>query len=186
MCTGRLVEAYDELGNRYVVPKYCISKPANMAGIRSLPPPLQRQTSSTRDEDLQEINSATQLLEEHSPTTSKVRSRKNSTGSSTSKGSRKKGKRQGSDTSLEAPNSPGIPTGEPVVVKIRLSTLSKDIKMTLQASDRVKDIKKRLEVEREIPAARITMLYSGRVLNDRTYIKLLEIPKGFVIQAIVS
>ena len=31
-----------------------------------------------------------------------------------------------------------------------------------------------------------TMLYSGRVLNNSALIKDLEIPKGFVIQAIVS
>ena len=79
-----------------------------------------------------------------------------------------------------------MPTGDPVVVKIRVSTLPKDVKMTLLASDRVRDLKRRLESEHQVPAGRITLLYSGRVLNDRTYIKHLDVPKGFIIQAIVN
>lgn len=73
-----------------------------------------------------------------------------------------------------------------MVVKIRVSTLSKDIKMTLQVSERVRDVKRRLQTEHEVSASDITMLYAGRVLRDRTYVKNLEIPRGYIIQAIVT
>ena len=79
-----------------------------------------------------------------------------------------------------------IPTGDPVSIKIRVSTLSNDIKMTIQAADRVRDVKRRLEVEHGVPAQHVTMLYSGRVLRDGVYLKTLDIPKGFIIQAIVT
>lgn len=78
------------------------------------------------------------------------------------------------------------PTGDPVVIKIRVSTLSSDIKMTIQAEDKVKDVKRRLEEEHGIPAQHVTMLYSGRVLRDGLYLKPLDIPKGYIIQAIVT
>lgn len=69
---------------------------------------------------------------------------------------------------------------------MRLSTRSKDVKVALLSTDRVRDLKRKLEADYGIaPPQKIKMLYSGRVLNSSTLIKDLEIPKGFVIQAIV-
>ena len=65
-----------------------------------------------------------------------------------------------------------------MTVKVRLYTRGKDVKVSILTTERVRD--------NNVDAKRITMLYSGRVLNNSTLIKDLEIPKGFVIQAIVS
>ncbi len=72
------------------------------------------------------------------------------------------------------------------MVKVRLSTVGKDVKVSVQTTDRVRDLKRALEAMHNVEAKRITMLYSGRVLNDSTLIKDLEIPRGYVIQAVVS
>ena len=131
--TGQLTEAYDELGNRYIIPKYCLSKPTNFQGSvtagYSTPPP-----SSTR-----------------------------------------KRQENGQKTG-----------GTSMIMKVRLSTMRKDLKLTVLTTDRVRDLKKRLETDHGVDHKKITMLYSGRVLNDSTLIKDLGIPKGFVIQAIVT
>lgn len=73
-----------------------------------------------------------------------------------------------------------------MIMKVRLSTMRKDLKLTVLTTDRVRDLKKRLETDHGVDHKKITMLYSGRVLNDSTLIKDLGIPKGFVIQAIVT
>ena len=72
-----------------------------------------------------------------------------------------------------------------MVVKVRLSTLSKDSKLTVPETCRVSDLKRKLHSEHSVDPRKITMLFSGRVLNNGTLIKDLNIPKGFVIQAVV-
>lgn len=187
------MEAYDELGNRYVVPKYCISKPTNMAGhTQHRPhhtPQAAKPVSAQGNEESHD--STTNLLQDSS--TGPVATAGKASSASKHKRSKAKPKTKSSRGSLVGgqQNPPsmgtqGVPSGDPVVIKVRLSTLAKDIKMTLQASDRVRDVKKRLEIEQNVQTSSVTMLYGGRVLNDRIYIKNLEIPKGFVIQAIVA
>ena len=193
------MEAYDELGNRYVLPKYCISRPTNMVGssptLPSGPPPPPTPLTAVDTDDSNEVDSGTNLLFDSpsSPVSASSASshssglrRRTNSGSSRTKPSKRKSSKSKGSRGLPPPAVDIVPTGDPVVVKIRVSTLPKDIKLTLQASDRVRDLKQRLEVEHEVPIRRITMLYSGRVLNDRTYIKHLDIPKGFLIQAIVN
>lgn len=133
---------YDELGNRYVIPKYCISKPKNFS-------------SGEDDADLDgHIDSSTQLLHGHSP----------------------------------SHNSKRVSTksGSPLVLKVRLSGVSKDIKVAMTTQDRVRDLKKKMHEDYNVEINRITMLYYGKVLNNGTLLKDLGIPKGFVIQAIVT
>lgn len=198
VCAGRLVEAYDELGNRYILPKYCISRPTNMVGANSSPQRQNGANQGAENEDSQEADSMTNLLQDNassSPTTiaavpssrSKASAQNRNKEKSKKKPPKSKSSRHSSGNGHSSASSASIPpSGDPIVVKVRLSTMSKDIKMTLQASDRVIDVKSRLETEHEVPASRITMLYSGRVLSDRTYIKNLDVPKGFIIQAIVT
>jgi len=76
-------------------------------------------------------------------------------------------------------------SGPTMIVKIRLSTVAKDIKLTLPVGSRIMDIKKKLSLEHNVDPKKLTMFYAGRVLNNGTLIKDLDIPKGFVIQAIV-
>lgn len=75
--------------------------------------------------------------------------------------------------------------GNPINVKIRLSNQSKDIKLTISSTDTVIIVKKRLEEEYNVKSDKITMLFSGKILTDSTILGQLDIPKGFIIQAIV-
>lgn len=119
---GRLTEAYDELGNRYVIPKYCLSKPVNMQD---------------------KIDTDTQ------------------------------------------PSFRDM-IGDPVTLKIRLTGHSKDIKLLASSSDTILRLKQRLEEIHHVDHQKITMLYCGRVLENKTIVGQLNISKGFIIQAIVS
>lgn len=197
-CAGRLVEVYDEIGNRYVLPRYCISKPLNMAGAVSTTMSPESSKGPTTvgplEEESEEPDSATRLLGYHSsvpasPSTASHERRR--TLSSGSRGSKKRArfKKYGHLAQTEGVERAGIgviPTGDPVVIKIRVSTLPKDIRMTIQACDRVRDVKRRLEADYNLPARHITMLYSGRVLRDNVFLKTLDVPKGYIIQAIVT
>lgn len=151
MCTptGRLTEAYDELGSRYVIPKYCISKPTNMAvpGEHS-------------DDEDNEPDSSTQLLSGTNPS---------APGTTTAY----RRKQTGSKKSATS-------------IKIRLSNVGKDVKIPLTGTERVRDLKRRLESEHGIDPKKVKMLYSGRVLGNGVVVKDLAIPKGFVVQAVVS
>ena len=147
-CThvGHLTEAYDELGSRYIIPKYCISKPTNMA--------IPGQHS---DEEDNEPDSSTQLLHGHSPTTSTTHRRK-----------------------------PHSQQQSKQNVKIRLSSTGKDVKVPLTGTERVRDLKRQLQSEHGVDPKRVTMLYSGRVLGNNVVVKDLAIPKGYVVQAVIS
>lgn len=147
--TGRLTEAYDELGSRYIIPNYCISKPTNMA--------VPGQHS---DEEDNEPDSSTQLLHGHSPTTSTTHRRK--------------------------PHSQQQSKLNTTNVKIRLSSTGKDVKIPLTGTERVRDLKRQLQSEHGVDPKRVTMLYSGRVLGNNVVVKDLAIPKGYVVQAVIS
>ena len=136
---------YDELGNRYAIPKYCLSRPSNMGD---------RLAGGAGDRLEPEPEPESYGAEQRPP------------------------QRQ--------PNSAHKAGGTPLTVKVRLSTRSKDVKVAMLSTDRVRNLQRKLENDYSIaPPQRIKMLYSGRVLNASTLIKDLEIPKGFVIQAIV-
>ncbi|XP_066277846.1 ubiquitin domain-containing protein 1-like isoform X1 [Branchiostoma lanceolatum] len=121
---GTLQDCYDELGNRYQLPVYCISAPVNM------------------------------ISEEHSE----------------------------SDPN-DVPES--LTTGEEVSLKLRLST-GKDLKLNVQTTDSVLHIKKRLNAEEGIESSRQRWYFSGKLLQDKMRIEDAKIPKGFVVQVIVS
>ena len=119
---GKLTDAYDELGNKYYIPNYCINKPVNM-------------------------------VDEHSV-----------------------------KTDLRSSNR-GV--GEPVTLKIRLTSIPKDIKITVYSNDTISRVKEILEIEHNVAKDKITMLFSGKILCDSDTIGQLKIPKGFIIQAIL-
>lgn len=71
-------------------------------------------------------------------------------------------------------------------VKIRLSNTGKDVKIPLTGTERVRDLKRHLESEHGVDPKKVTMLYSGRVLGNNVLVKNLAIPKGYVVQAVLS
>lgn len=71
-------------------------------------------------------------------------------------------------------------------VKVRLTTLPKDIRVSVLTTDRVRDLKRKIHNLHGVDPQKITMLYSGRVLTNNTLIKHLNIPRGHIIQAVVT
>ena len=83
-------------------------------------------------------------------------------------------------------DSDQLQPGDPVTLKIRVSSLGKDVKLKVTSTDSILQVKNRLEEVHGVGHDKVTMLFSGRVVSDRTLVRDLNIPKGFVIQAIVS
>lgn len=84
-------------------------------------------------------------------------------------------------TESETAGSPGVE----VVVKFRLST-GKDIKLTVRSTDTVYRVKKQLLADEGIDPTRQRWYFSGRLLHDKMRIEEAKIPKGYVVQVIVS
>ena len=78
------------------------------------------------------------------------------------------------------------PASISITIKVRLSTLPKDIRVSVLTTDRVRDLKRKLHELHNVDPQKVTMLYSGRVLSNSTLLKHLNIPRGHVVQAIVS
>lgn len=76
--------------------------------------------------------------------------------------------------------------GEPVVLKIRVSSLRKDVRLNVLSTDSMKAVKQKLLEAHGVEPSKVTMLFSGRVLTNQTVVSELKIPRGHVIQAIVS
>ena len=138
---GHLSEAYDELGNRYTIPRYCLNKPTNI------------QDSSADDNS----TSTTQ----------------------TGPGTLHQRREEGGAMAAK-------PAGITITIKVRVSTLPKDVRVSVLTTDRVRDLKRRLHELHNVDPQKVKMLYSGRVLSNSTLIKHLNIPKGHVVQAIVT
>lgn len=138
--TGHLSEAYDELGNRYVIPRYCLSKPTNMQDLTTDDIPTSAQTTSTSLEQRR----------------------------------------------LEGGEGAAKPHGISITIKVRLSTLPKDIRVSVLTTDRVRDLKRKLHELHNVEPQKVTMLYSGRVLHNNTLLKHLNVPRGHVVQAVVT
>lgn len=88
-----------------------------------------------------------------------------------------------SDNGQDTDNSsPGIE----IPIKFRLSHTNKDIKMPVRTTDSVYKIKKRICEDEGIEVVRQRFFYSGRLLNDKLRIEDAKVPKGHVIQVIVT
>ena len=133
--SGQLTDAYDELGNRYSIPVYCLNGPTTTPDINEKGHPHSQAPGPAP---------------------------------------------QGS------PKHPRDHEGTRAVVKVRLSTTGKDIRVALSSMDTVEDLKRLLEREHGLDPQRTTMLYFGRVVRNKTRIQTLKIPKGHVIQAVVT
>ena len=83
-------------------------------------------------------------------------------------------------------NSAQQAEGDPVVLKIRVSSLRKDVRLNVLSTDSMKAVKQKLLEDHGVDPNKVTMLFSGRVLTNQTVVSELKIPKGHVIQAIVS
>lgn len=74
---------------------------------------------------------------------------------------------------------------ETMLLKIRLSTM-KDLKISVRPTALVRDVKKKLQQVEGIDPQCVKLLFSGRLLKDDQHVSDLDIPKGYVIQAVIS
>lgn len=86
------------------------------------------------------------------------------------------------------PLTPSATSGsqDQVTLKIRLSTNSKDFKCTVSKGDSVGMLKERIQSLHNVEPAKMKMFLSGRLVQDNVLVGDLDIPKGFVIQMIVT
>lgn len=86
----------------------------------------------------------------------------------------------GADT--DANSSPGTE----VPIKLRLSHLSKDLKVLVRTTDTVHKVKRLLHEKEGVEPEHQRWFFGGKLLNDKLRIEDAHIPKGFVVQVIVS
>lgn len=70
-------------------------------------------------------------------------------------------------------------------IKLRLST-GKDIKLVVRSTDTVFQIKKRLLKEEGVDPTQQRWYFSGKLLPNKTRIEDANIPKGFIVQVIIT
>jgi len=126
--SGQLTDAYDELGNHYTVPLYCISLPTNLITC-------------------EETSSPGESSKDHIP--------------------------------VEA-------SGEELIIKIRLSTSTKDVKMSVRTGETIGAIKHRIHTDFGVPPSKQRCFFSGKLLYDKLTIGETKISKGFVVQIVVA
>ena len=76
--------------------------------------------------------------------------------------------------------------GAEIVIKFRVSTLSKDLKLKVRTTDTVMKIKKKLFELEKIEPSRQKWFFSGKILSDKLKMEDAKIPKGYVVQVVVS
>lgn len=76
--------------------------------------------------------------------------------------------------------------GAEIVIKFRVSTLSKDLKLKVRTTDTVMKIKKKIFELEKIEPSRQKWFFSGKILSDKLKIEDAKIPKGYVVQVIVA
>ena len=88
------------------------------------------------------------------------------------------------DTATE-PDTHATSPGVEVPVKFRLST-GKDLKMVVRTTDTVLKVKRQLAAQENWDASRQRWYFSGRLLHDKMRMEEAKIPKGYVVQVIIS
>ena len=76
--------------------------------------------------------------------------------------------------------------GEEHMVRCRLSTTCKDLKMDVRMGETVSTVKKRLATDAEIGNVKQRWFYGGKQLHDKMTIEETRVPRGHVIQVILA
>jgi hypothetical protein len=92
---------------------------------------------------------------------------------------------ESSDTDTATDTESGTSNGTEIPIKFRLST-GKDIKLMVRSTDTVSRVKRRLHAEEGIEPSHQRWFFSGRLLSNKMRIEEAKIPKGFVVQVIVT
>lgn len=84
-----------------------------------------------------------------------------------------------SDTSL------GL-CGVEVLIKVRISTSNRDMKLPVRTLDTIFAAKRRIHTLEGIDPANQRWFFGGRLLHDKMTIDEAKIPAGFIVQVIVT
>lgn len=76
--------------------------------------------------------------------------------------------------------------GLEIVIKFRLSTSNKDVKLKVRTTDSVLKTKKKLFEVEKVEPSRQRWFYGGKMLSDKLKFEDIKVPKGNVVQVIVS
>ncbi|XP_069990039.1 ubiquitin domain-containing protein 2 isoform X3 [Penaeus vannamei] len=87
--------------------------------------------------------------------------------------------------SITLPNE-GSVEGEEQVLKVRLSTTSKDVKLPVRSTDTIATAKRKLEMQENLGAVRQRWFYGGKLLGDRLHVCECNIQHNYVVQAIIT
>ncbi|XP_071544024.1 ubiquitin domain-containing protein 2 isoform X3 [Panulirus ornatus] len=86
---------------------------------------------------------------------------------------------------ITLPNEASV-EGEENVLKIRLSTTSKDVKLTVRSTDTIATAKRKLDMQEDLNGSRQRWFYSGKLLGDRLLVCECNIQHSFIVQAIIT
>ncbi|KAF2348820.1 Ubiquitin-binding domain [Trinorchestia longiramus] len=87
--------------------------------------------------------------------------------------------------SLHSEKSTWLP-GEEVVIKVRLSTTSKDVKLPVRTFSTIAECKRALKEQEELGDVRQRWFYGGVLLPDRFRLNEFSVPHNHVIQSIIT
>lgn len=90
------------------------------------------------------------------------------------------------DKEGEIETAEGSVEGEEVVLKVRLSTTSKDVKLTVRSTDTIATAKKKLAIQENLSDMRQRWFYSGKLLGDRLHVCECNIQHNYIVQAIIT
>ena len=83
-------------------------------------------------------------------------------------------------------DDPNPNPGIEIPLKFRLSNCNKDIKMGVRTNDTVLRVKRQIYDQEGIEPSRQRWFFGGRLINDKLRIEDTKIPKGCLVQVIVS
>nr|XP_045612965.1 ubiquitin domain-containing protein 2-like isoform X3 [Procambarus clarkii] len=86
---------------------------------------------------------------------------------------------------ITLPNEASV-EGEETVLKVRLSTTSKDVKLTVRSTDSIATSKRKLDIQESLNGSRQRWFYGGKLLGDRLLVCECNIVHNYIVQAIIS
>lgn len=83
-------------------------------------------------------------------------------------------------------DSDGGSNGIETMLRLRLSTTGKDVKLAVRSVDSVLCAKRKLQALEGIDPSFQRWFFGGKLLNDKMKVEEAKIPAGFVVQVVIS
>jgi len=92
----------------------------------------------------------------------------------------------GRDSPAECSEAITDETTSEVILKLRVSISSNDVKLKVSSKDTVAMAKRKLEQQEGIQVSRQRWYFGGKLLSEKLRIDDTKIPQGYVIQVVVN